>query len=102
MRYNLYHKIRQLIVYLRPIDETRTGRCTRCGACCKFMFKCPFLGYSGGKAVCKINRFKMYTCSKYPLNAKEHHTRDVCGFRFGGPSMASKCAEKTRRRSFRA
>ena len=83
MKYNYYHKIRQLFVYLKPRDKSRYGECRRCGACCKFMADCIFLKYDGeGKAVCRIQKFKFYTCTKYPLNKKEHHTRDVCGYKF--------------------
>lgn len=83
MKYNYYHKIRQLFVYLKPRDKSRYGACLRCGACCKFMADCIFLKYDDeGKSVCGIQKFKFYTCSKYPLNKKEHHTRDVCGYKF--------------------
>jgi hypothetical protein len=82
VKYNLWSKLRQLAVYLRPVDKRRYGKCKRCGACCKFMFRCPFLKYVNGKAACKIQPVKWWTCSKYPLNEKEHHTRDVCGYKF--------------------
>jgi Fe-S-cluster containining protein len=36
--------------------------------------------------VCRIQKIKPYTCSKYPLNKKEHHTRGVCGYTFPGDS----------------
>ena len=83
LKYGLYHKIRQLVVYLKPRDKSRSGECRRCGACCRFMADCIFLRWDEqGLSVCGIQRFKPYTCSKYPLNRKEHHTSDFCGYRF--------------------
>jgi uncharacterized protein len=83
MKFNLYFKVRQLIIYLKPRDMSRYGRCLRCGACCEFGAKCVFLKYDDeGMSVCRINKIKPYTCSKYPLNLKEHHTREICGFEF--------------------
>ena len=87
MKYNLFHKVRQLIIYLKPRDKSRFGQCRRCGACCNFMYKCVFLNYDDeGNGVCRINKIKPYTCSKYPLNWEEHHTKEVCGFKFPSES----------------
>ncbi|MCX6559948.1 MAG: hypothetical protein NTZ26_05475 [Candidatus Aminicenantes bacterium] len=87
MKYGYYHKIRQLFVYLKPRDKSRAGECRRCGACCRFMADCLFLKFDEeGLSACGIQKIKPYTCSKYPLNKKEHHTRDNCGFRFPAES----------------
>jgi hypothetical protein len=86
-RDNPMMKIRRAFIYLKPVDKTRYGKCKRCGACCKFMYACPFLSYDENeKAVCKIYRIRGYVCSKYPLSDKYHETRDICGFRFKNKS----------------
>jgi Fe-S-cluster containining protein len=81
-KYGYYHKLRQLVVYLKRRDKNRSGECRRCGACCRFMADCIFLKFDDqGRSECGIQKIKPYTCSKYPLKAKEHHTRAICGDR---------------------
>lgn len=76
-------KITRLFVYLRPADKKREGACRRCGACCEFLMRCPFLRYNAaGLASCKIYRFRPWACIKYPLSEKHHETKEICGFWF--------------------
>ncbi len=67
-----------------PVDRTRSGECERCGACCKFFVKCPFLTYVNGderQPACKIYRARPLQCRKYPRTAKEQ-IHFPCGYRF--------------------
>lgn len=69
---------------LLPVDPKRTGECMRCGACCKFLVKCPFLTYENGDP--KLPRCKAYAirppqCRKYPRTKKEQ-VHMPCGYRF--------------------
>ena len=51
----------------------RRGECNRCGACCKILFKCPFLGTdSEGQYTCRIYDKRFAQCRLYPL-----HTVDL-------------------------
>ncbi len=68
-----------------PVAPSRTGECNRCGACCKFLVKCPFLRSSEddpGSFKCKAYFLRPPQCRKYPRTKSEqiHHP---CGYRFG-------------------
>lgn len=67
-----------------PVDRSRSGECLRCGACCKFLFICPFLKTVEGEPTsyrCSAYGIRPPQCRKYPRSSKEqiHHP---CGFRF--------------------
>ena len=50
----------------------RRGECNRCGACCKILFKCPFLGTDAeGQYTCRIYQHRFSQCRLYPLHAKD-------------------------------
>lgn len=67
-----------------PVDENRAGECANCGACCKFLFRCPFLrAAEGGKGTyrCTVYPIRPPQCRKYPRTRLEqiHHP---CGYYF--------------------
>lgn len=81
-----------------PVDPSRTGECERCGACCRFLVKCPFLRPSKedpGSFECKAYFLRPLQCRKYPRTKREqiHHP---CGYRFEGDGVDSdtKTADK--------
>ncbi len=50
----------------------RQGDCNRCGACCKILFQCPFLGTDAeGQYTCKIYDKRFAQCRLFPLHAKD-------------------------------
>jgi Fe-S-cluster containining protein len=50
----------------------RKGDCNRCGACCKILFQCPFLGTDAeGQYTCKIYDKRFAQCRLYPLHAQD-------------------------------
>jgi hypothetical protein len=50
----------------------RQGECNRCGACCKILFKCPFLGTDAeGQYTCRIYEHRFSQCRLYPLHAAD-------------------------------
>jgi Fe-S-cluster containining protein len=50
----------------------RQGECNRCGACCKILFKCPFLDTDAdGQYTCRIYDKRFAQCRLYPLHAKD-------------------------------
>lgn len=50
----------------------RQGECNRCGACCKILFKCPFLGTDAeGQYTCRIYQHRFSQCRLYPLHAAD-------------------------------
>ena len=66
-----------------PVQKGRVGECNRCGECCKLPNVCPFLRYDKeDKCFCAIYPIRFRSCRKYPRTAKEHITKDVCGFYF--------------------
>ena len=68
--------------------DRRRGACTRCGACCKIMFKCPAYDDTDGNPKCLIYNDRPGVCSLFPLDEKDLRERNVvmpgtkCGFYF--------------------
>ena len=50
----------------------RRGECNRCGACCKILFRCPFLGTDAdGQYTCRIYDKRFAQCRLFPLHAQD-------------------------------
>jgi Fe-S-cluster containining protein len=50
----------------------RRGECNRCGACCKILFRCPFLGTDAeGQYLCRIYDRRFAACRLFPLHARD-------------------------------
>jgi Fe-S-cluster containining protein len=67
-----------------PVDEKRIGECKRCGACCMFLFKCPFLkfeNHGSNKSMCTIHGLRPPQCRKYPRTEWEK-AHEPCGYDF--------------------
>ena len=68
--------------------DRRRGACSRCGACCKIMFKCPAYDDADGNPKCLIYNDRPGVCSLFPLDEKDLRERDIvmpgtkCGFYF--------------------
>ena len=68
--------------------DRRRGACSRCGACCKIMFKCPAYDDSDGNPKCLIYNDRPGVCSLFPLDERDLRERDFvmpgtkCGFYF--------------------
>ena len=61
----------------------RSGECNRCGACCKILFQCPFLGTDAeGQYTCKIYEKRFAQCSLFPLHAADLREVAECSFTF--------------------
>jgi hypothetical protein len=66
----------------------REGHCTRCGACCKLLFKCPHLKEKNGIYACGIQGKKPGNCIRFPIDARDLRERDMvmpevkCGYTF--------------------
>jgi Fe-S-cluster containining protein len=55
-----------------PLLAKRHGECNRCGACCKILFRCPFLGTDAdGQYTCRIYERRFAQCRLYPLHARD-------------------------------
>jgi hypothetical protein len=53
-----------------PLLAQRSGDCNRCGACCKILFRCPFLGTDAeGQYTCRIYEKRFAQCRLFPLHA---------------------------------
>jgi Fe-S-cluster containining protein len=67
-----------------PVDKNRTGECNRCGACCMFLVRCPFLKFEDGKpnsASCRAYLIRPPQCRKYP-RTKGEQIHQPCGYIF--------------------
>lgn len=65
--------------YVSRQVQLRQGECMRCGACCRFVFDCPFLQMqSDGKAFCRIHTHRHINCRFFPINKRDLADRDLC------------------------
>jgi hypothetical protein len=50
----------------------RKGECNRCGACCKILFRCPFLATDDdGQYTCRIYDKRFAQCRLFPQHAQD-------------------------------
>ncbi|HLF92597.1 MAG TPA: hypothetical protein VJB14_03995 [Planctomycetota bacterium] len=68
--------------------DRRRGACSRCGACCKIVFRCPAYDDSNGEPRCLIYNDRPGVCGLFPLDEKDLRDRDIvmadkkCGYFF--------------------
>jgi Fe-S-cluster containining protein len=62
----------------------RDGECNRCGACCKILFRCPFLGTDAeGQYTCRIYEQRFAQCRLFPLHAADlRELKEECSYTF--------------------
>ena len=61
----------------------RQGECNRCGACCKILFHCPFLGTDAdGQYTCRIYEKRFAQCRLFPLHAADLREVAECSYTF--------------------
>ncbi len=62
----------------------RQGECNRCGACCKILFRCPFLATDAeGQYTCRIYEKRFAQCRLFPLHARDLvELEDQCSYTF--------------------
>lgn len=67
----------------KSIAANRQGECHRCGNCCEFIYKCPFLGKdSENLPYCRIyGELRPASCKSYPFDQRDSEV-DQCGFKF--------------------
>ena len=67
-----------------PLLAKRRGECNRCGACCKILFRCPFLGTDAeGQYTCRIYEKRFAQCRLYPLRANDlRELEGQCSYTF--------------------
>jgi hypothetical protein len=74
--------------YITRSHARRRGECTRCGACCKLMFRCPWLDESSGLPACIRHETRPMNCKVYPIDEADIADRDSvrpdrkCGYSF--------------------
>jgi len=77
-----------------PLLLKRQGECNRCGACCKILFRCPFLGTDAeGQYTCRIYDQRFAQCQLFPLRPADlRELGEECSYTFveeGAPALAS-------------
>ncbi len=67
--------------------DNRQNECSRCGACCKLMFNCPFLvDLEDGSTSCSIHEKRPVNCRIFPIDMKDIADRNIidpngkCGY----------------------
>jgi uncharacterized cysteine cluster protein YcgN (CxxCxxCC family) len=69
---------------IMPVDKKRAGECKRCGSCCMFVYRCPFLKFDeqgSNMSLCTIHNLRPPQCRKYP-RSKHEKAHDPCGYYF--------------------
>ncbi len=77
-------KLRRFVTSLvLPVSKDRTGECSRCGACCRFLVACPFLKTIDNPPGfrCTAYIIRPPQCRKYPRSKKEQ-VHQPCGYSF--------------------
>ena len=80
--------------YVEAQVASRQGTCGRCAACCKLLFRCPFLDESGPVATCSVHESKPASCRFFPIDPRDLADRDLvdpenpCGFYFSSERRA--------------
>jgi len=86
LRRFVYHKLRRRATERKL--ERRRGECQRCGACCRLLFRCPYLVMENGQSGCAIYERRPRNCHVFPLDGHDLLERDFvspkrrCGFLF--------------------
>ena len=67
-----------------PLLAKRQGECNRCGACCKILFRCPFLGTDAdGQYTCRIYAMRFSQCRLFPLRGADlRELGEECSYTF--------------------
>src|SRR5574341_2545993 len=82
---HLYGKTKRFTTSLIfSVDVKRAGECRNCGACCIFLYKCPFLKFENNnshKAICTVYSIRPPQCRKYPRTKREQ-IHQPCGYYF--------------------
>jgi hypothetical protein len=67
-----------------PLLAKRQGDCNRCGACCKILFRCPFLTTDAeGQYSCRIYEKRFAQCRLFPLHAADlRELAEPCSYTF--------------------
>jgi Fe-S-cluster containining protein len=75
--------IRAATSFVLSVDGNRAGECRGCGACCRFVYKCPFLRFENhnSQAICTIYEIRPPMCRKYP-RTKDEQVHQPCGYYF--------------------
>ncbi|MHA1519914.1 MAG: hypothetical protein ACTSRK_06995 [Promethearchaeota archaeon] len=89
MKNTWFAKIYRNLLAFLPVSKKRRGECIRCGECCKLPNVCPFLRYNDkNEPRCIIYPIRSWSCRRYPRTAREHITKDTCGYWFEDSSKA--------------
>ena len=78
--------------YVRRQAELRSGECSRCGKCCRILYRCPMLAEGNH---CQIYGKRPQQCRQFPIDARDLKDVPECSFRF--PEMEP-AEEKVRAR----
>jgi Fe-S-cluster containining protein len=73
-----------------PLLARRQGECNRCGACCKILFQCPFLGTDAeGQYTCRIYETRFSQCRLFPLHPADLKEVAECSYTFTPEAAAN-------------
>ena len=67
------------------IARARQGQCNRCGACCKILFRCPFLVEDEGAFTCSVYDHRPPSCRLFPMVPTDLGEVEQCAITFERP-----------------
>jgi hypothetical protein len=71
----------------------RRGECSRCGECCRILFRCPFLCSDGeGGYLCRIYERRFEQCRHYPIQACDLREVENCSYIFPAEALVPSAA----------
>jgi uncharacterized protein len=74
----------------------RQGECNRCGACCKILFRCPFLGTDAqGQYTCRIYEQRFAQCRMFPLRSRDLLEVEECSYTFAEDPEPSRAFDES-------
>lgn len=89
MLIQLRGKVRRAVVGTMLSEEDRAGiagarqgECNRCGACCKILFRCPFLVEDQGVFTCSVYDHRPPSCRLFPMVPADLREVASCTFTF--------------------
>lgn len=73
--------------YVRASLAQRSGKCRRCGVCCRLVWRCRYFHYVDGIPSCRIyTRYRPSNCRNFPIDHRDLADRNLvspnepCGF----------------------
>lgn len=86
--------------YVRASLARRSGKCLRCGVCCRLVYRCLYFYTKDGLPACRLyNIVRPPNCTRFPITSADIADRDLlsphkpCGYSFAPPRETGELLE---------